>query len=94
MDRTLPIRACEVSVNYTPSRAGNPGRKDREMKTAKCYLKQGWWMYYRTEDGHTFSVRDGKDYWYSGNVYKGEKLCVYVKPEQHAELFSRIKFEM
>ena len=63
------------------------------MKIAKCYTVNGWWRYYRTEDGHTFAVRDGKDYFYHGNVFKGEKVCEFIKPEQHQELFAKIKFE-
>ena len=63
------------------------------MKTAKCYYKRGWWNYYRTEDGHTFSVRDNKEFFYHGNVFQNEKLTVHIKPEQHAELFAKIKFE-
>ena len=65
----------------------------KNIKIAKFYDRRGWWMYYRTEDGHTFSVRDDKEYFYHGNVFKNENVTVYIKPEQHAELFAKIKFE-
>jgi hypothetical protein len=64
------------------------------MKTAKCCHKYGDWIYYRTEDGHTFSVRDNKHYFYHGNVFKNEKTeSVYIEPKDYAELFENIKFE-
>ena len=64
------------------------------MKVAKLYLKRGWWEHYRTEDGHTFAVRDNKYYFYDGNTITNEyKNRCYIEPEQHAELFSKIKFE-
>ena len=64
------------------------------MRTAKCYLKRGWWKHYRTEDGHTFAVRDGKYYWYDGNVFTNDysKAC-FIPKEKHEVLFSQIKFE-
>ena len=64
------------------------------MKVAKCYLKRGEWKHYRTEDGHTFAVRDGKKYWYDGNTYTGDKSkeC-FIPEEKHEILFSQIKFE-
>ena len=33
-------------------------------KQARLYNGIGWWDFYRTEDGHSFTIRDGKDYWY------------------------------
>lgn len=64
------------------------------MKIAKLYYKRGWWDYYRTEDGHTFAVRDNKDYWYCGNSYtKDESQACYIPHEKHEELFKKIKFE-
>ena len=65
------------------------------MKIAKCYLKRGWWKHYRTEDGHAFSVRDDKDYWYDGNVFTNDKTneC-YIPKEKHEVLFLQIKFEV
>ena len=62
------------------------------MKIAKCYLKRGWWKHYRTEDGHTFSVRDEKHYFYHGNVFKDEKTTVFIEPENHKRLFEQIEF--
>jgi hypothetical protein len=62
------------------------------MKKAKLYDKRGWWSYYRTEDGHTFSVRDEKHYFYHGNVFKDEKTTVFIEPENHKRLFGRIEF--
>lgn len=64
------------------------------MKVAKCYWFSGWWRCYRTDDGHTFTVRDGKDYFYDGNAFTGDKSreC-YIPPEKHEELFAIIKFE-
>ena len=49
------------------------------MIKAKCYYVDGWWRYYRTEDGRTFAVRDGKSYFYHGNVFKKQNVCVYIK---------------
>lgn len=64
------------------------------MKTAKLYNQIGWWKFYRTDEGHGFTVRDNKDYWYNGNVNTGDRTgeC-YIPKEKHAELFARIKFE-
>lgn len=62
------------------------------MKKAKLYDKRGWWSYYRTEDGHTFSVRDEKHYFYYGNVFKDEKITIFIKPKNHKILFEQIEF--
>ena len=64
------------------------------MKKAKCYLKRGMWKHYRTSDGHTFAVRDNKEYWYDGNAFTGDKSkeC-YIPKDKHEELFSQIEFE-
>lgn len=62
------------------------------MKEAKLYYKRGWWNYYRTEDGHTFSVRDNQHYFYHGNVFKNEETLIFIKPENHEELFKKISF--
>ena len=40
-------------------------------KVAKCCAVYGWWRYYRTEDGWTYSVRDGKYYFAHGNALTG-----------------------
>ena len=64
------------------------------MKTAKCYLKRGCWKHYRTEDGHTFAVRDDKYYFYDGNVFTNDETnSGFIPKEKHDILFSKIKFE-
>lgn len=60
------------------------------MIEAKCYYVTGWWRYYRTEDGKTFSVRDNKDYFYHGNVYKNQDILVYIKNAE--KLKRKVKF--
>ena len=42
------------------------------MIEAKCYGVFGFWRYYRTPDGRTFSARDNKVF-YHGNVKKKKK---------------------
>jgi hypothetical protein len=46
------------------------------MIEAKCYGVFGFWRYYRTPDGRTFSVRDNKVF-YHGNVKKKKKKSCY-----------------
>lgn len=62
-------------------------------KQARLYNGIGWWDFYRTEDGHSFTIRDGKDYWYNGNVLTGDKSgeC-FIEKQHHEELFSKIEF--
>jgi hypothetical protein len=62
-------------------------------KQAICYNSLGWWRFYKTEDGHSFTVRDNKDYWYNGNVITGEKAneC-YIEKKHLDELFEKIVF--
>lgn len=62
------------------------------MIEAKLYKKIGWWDYYRTEEGHTFSVRDNQHYFYHGNVFKNEDITIFVEPKDHEELFKKISF--
>lgn len=62
------------------------------MKEAKHYSKRGWWDYYRTEDGHTFSVRDNRHYFYHGNVFNDEGTTIFIEPKDHKQLFEKIKF--
>lgn len=62
------------------------------MIEAKLYNVYGWWRYYRTADGRTFSVRDGQHYFYHGNVKTGnnKNFCAYIKnPEK---LLARVQF--
>ncbi len=63
------------------------------MKEAKLYNQLGWWRFYKTEDGHSFAIRDGKDYHYNGNVITNDRSgeC-YIPKEKHEELFKQIKF--
>lgn len=63
-------------------------------KIAKCY---GVWTepYYRTEDGHTFSIRDtvyGKIVFYYGNVKTGQKTLKMLTEEEKKTLFDRVEF--
>lgn len=62
-------------------------------KQAKLYNQIGWWKFYKTEDGHSFTVKDNKDYWYNGNVITGNKTgeC-FIEKKYHDELFNRIEF--
>ena len=63
-------------------------------KIAKCY---GVWThpYYRTEDGHTFSIHDtvyGKIVFYHGNVKTGQKEMKILTDEEKKTLFDRVEF--
>lgn len=63
-------------------------------KVAKCY---GVWgcPYYRTEDGHTFSIQEtptGKVVFYFGNVYAGENVMKLLTEAEKKKLFSRVEF--
>lgn len=49
------------------------------MIKARCYYVTGCWRYYRTADGRTFAIRDNEDYFYHGNVYKNQDICIYIK---------------
>lgn len=62
-------------------------------KQAKCYNQIGWWKYYKTEDGHGFTIRDGKDYWYNGNVITKDITSeCFIEKKYHEELFAKIEF--
>ena len=63
-------------------------------KTAKCY---GVWgePYYRTEDGHTFSIREtasGKIVFYYGNVITGQGTLKMLDDEEKKLLFEKVEF--
>lgn len=62
-------------------------------KQARCYNQIGWWKFYKTEDGHCFTVRDNTSYWYDGNFITGDKTgkC-FIEMKYHEELFNKIEF--
>ena len=62
-------------------------------KQAKRYNSLSWWEFYKTEDGHSFTVRDNKEYWYNGNVLTNDETnqC-FIKKKYHKELFDKIEF--
>ena len=62
-------------------------------KQAKCHNQLGWWKFYRTEEGHSFTVRDNKDYWYNGNVAANDRTGErFIEKQHHAILFEKIEF--
>lgn len=62
-------------------------------KQAKLYNQIGWWKFYKTEDGHSFTVKDNKYYWYNGNVITNDKSAeCFINEKYHKELFNRIEF--
>ena len=63
-------------------------------KSAKCYAVYGWWRYYRTPDGETYSIRDGKYYFSHGNVITGENNEIkYIQGENLKNLLEKVRFE-
>lgn len=63
-------------------------------KIARCY---GVWgcPYYRTKDGHTFSIKEtpgGKIVFYFGNVFKEKNVMKLLTEAEKKELFSRVEF--
>ena len=64
-------------------------------KIAKCY---GIWggPYYRTDDGHTFSIEDNgrgsKTVFYYGNVISGPGTLKLLNEEEKARLFENVEF--
>lgn len=63
------------------------------IEKAICYAVYGWWRYYRTASGETFCIRDGKDYFYHGNVKTGENTDVKYLTENEVEAVKkRIEF--
>ena len=64
-------------------------------KVAKCY---GVWgdPYYRTEDGHTFSIKytsQGTRVFYHGNVVLGAGKMHMLTDEETKRLFEQVQFE-
>lgn len=66
------------------------------MKNAYCYGVWGDFRYYRTEDGHTFSVKPfngKKKYFYHGNVNdEGNYELKILSDSEVIFLLNRIKF--
>ena len=63
-------------------------------KIARCY---GVWTYpyYRTEDGHTFSINDtvfGKVVCYYGNAVTGHETIKILDEAEKKTLFDRVEF--
>lgn len=62
-------------------------------KQAKLYNQIGWWKFYKTVDGYSFTARDSKDYWYNGNVVTSDKSgSRFIEKEHHEALFEEIEF--
>jgi hypothetical protein len=62
-------------------------------KVARLYNSLGWWEFYKTDDGHQFTVRDGKEFWYDGNLITGDKAgACFIDKKYHEELFEKIAF--
>ncbi len=64
------------------------------MIEANCYGVFGFWRYYRTPDGRTFSARDNKVF-YHGNVKrntKKKKSCYPIFIKNVEKLKESVKF--
>jgi hypothetical protein len=70
-----------------------PTRKENMKKRAKLYNELGWWKYYKTDDGHSFAIREGRHYYYNGNVHTNDKSgeC-YIAPDKLPDLLDKIEF--
>lgn len=62
-------------------------------KKATLYNQLGDWKFYKTEDGHSFTVKDNKDYWYNGNIITNDRTgeC-FIEKKYHEKLFEQIEF--
>lgn len=59
---------------------------------AKCYGVWGTHRYYRTESGETYSITNGKHFFYCGNVYKKDQSIEYLTGRRLEEVKETVMF--
>lgn len=62
------------------------------MTEAKCYAVYGRHKYYRTKDGETFCITNGKHYFYHGNVNKEKQEAEYLVGRRLDEIKKMFSF--